>query len=709
MMEITWKTGEKDDCVCQGAPGFQMNGDPDFANRKIRFWEDSLLFDGYSVWFESSEEWKKTEGNFTASFCIAPLEYAETPDGLFSCFDREKKQGFYAASAKDGEVRAGFGTGTAVFEVASLKEHLKKRAFNWVSVVYWQDAGWLDLYVNGMLSNRKQFPRHAKIDWPEKKAWIGRHQDSADADVRMGIFYGWFQKALIQDRRLSEEEIRKLHQEKQGICMEGSELDRNIFEKDVHRPGYHLIAAEKWMNEPHAPFYYDGYYHIFHQANIHAPIFNHLQWAHLVSRDMVHWEDMPLALETEKSGIDPDGCWSGSALVDKEGIPRIFYTAGNHKELPNQGVALASAFDRTDKRLPAWEKHPELVVSQDIGFIGEFRDPFVWEEEGIYYMLVGTGDSENGGGNAAVYRSENLVDWESHGFVTEYDFERNPEVGHVWELPVMLPLRDENNEIVCHVLMMCACQIENEVVETYYFLGHWDREKMRFSPMHERAMLFDLGCGVFTGPSGFVTPDFRSVVFTIAQGKRGWKEEFHAGWAHNGGLPVELSIWDGKLCICPIRELYGLKKECLVDVSDVLQKDAEAALEGCAGNRLWMKLCAHGERPEVTVTCGTTETTVYYDRQTGVFGAEDGNGKQLSKCRGELDKVFCDEEEITLECFVDGSMIEMYLNGRKGMSLRNYGDGKTRSIRLGEKTGRVRKLELWSMETAYGGEKENGR
>lgn len=84
----------KDDCVCQGAPGFQMNGDPDFANRKIRFWEDSLLFDGYSVWFESGEEWKKTEGNFTASFCIAPLEYAETPDGLFSCFDREKSRAF---------------------------------------------------------------------------------------------------------------------------------------------------------------------------------------------------------------------------------------------------------------------------------------------------------------------------------------------------------------------------------------------------------------------------------------------------------------------------------------------------------------------------------------------------------------------------------------------------------------------------------------
>ena len=34
--------------------------------------------------------------------------------------------------------------------------------------------------------------------------------------------------------------------------------------------------------------------------------------------------------------------------------------------------------------------------------------------------------------------------------------------------------------------------VESEVVETYFFLGHWDREKMRFSSdMHERAILFD--------------------------------------------------------------------------------------------------------------------------------------------------------------------------------------------------------------------------
>ena len=55
------------------------------------------------------------------------------------------------------------------------------------------------------------------------------------------------------------------------------------------------------MNEPHAPVYYKGNYHIFYQANVHAPIWNHIQWGHMISTDMVHWKDLPLALETEEA------------------------------------------------------------------------------------------------------------------------------------------------------------------------------------------------------------------------------------------------------------------------------------------------------------------------------------------------------------------------------------------------------------------------
>ena len=44
----------------------------------------------------------------------------------------------------------------------------------------------------------------------------------------------------------------------------------------------------------------------------------------------------------------------------------------------------------------------------------------------------------------------------------------------------------------------------------------------------------------------------------------------------------------------------------------------------------------------------------------------------ISKIRNEEDLVPIGEEDIKIECFIDHSMIELYLNDRKGMTLRSY-------------------------------------
>ena len=72
---------------------------------------------------------------------------------------------------------------------------------------------------------------------------------------------------------------------------------------------------------------------------------------HLASKDMVHWQDLPLALQSEKGFYDELGCWSGSGLVDKDGVPRIYYTAGNSNRFPNQAVALAQPEDTEEDPL----------------------------------------------------------------------------------------------------------------------------------------------------------------------------------------------------------------------------------------------------------------------------------------------------------------------------------------------------------------------
>lgn len=706
MVRIIFNEDIQKQAVCKSTDSaviFKMNGEP-FRNRKFRFCGKALLFDGYSVWFEDMGEGLKPENDFSISFLAAPLGYSSRGDGLFSFFDREKSEGFYLLITKQGKIQVGFGNGKQVYTFDSIGSRVQREAWNIIMVVFWQEAGWCDLYLNGTLSNRKQFPRHMAIKWPQSKAFLGKYTDHTEwgREKETGCFYGLMEEVLIHDCALRKEQVKELHEAyPAGKKTEKILPDRNDYEEDPQRPKYHLIPSGKWMNEPHAPFYYQGYYHIFYQANPHAPIWDHIQWGHMVSRDMVHWEDLPPALTPEDQDLDPDGCWSGSSVVDKQGIPHIFYTAGNNSCFPNQFVAEAQAVTDKEKRLPVWKKKDKPVVLQTKGWLGEFRDPFVWLEDDTYFMLVGTGDENNGGGNAVLYSSEDLKNWRCHDFFLDYEYERNKEMGHVFELPVLLPLKDEEGNTACHIFIVCGCQIEGERVENLAFLGKWDPKNRSFQKFHDRALLLDLGNGVFTGPSGFVTPDSRSVVFSIAQGMRKENEEYYAGWAHNGGIPIELSVKDKELRIRPVSEIYGLRKKRLLHLTDITLKEAREALDAFEGNMFFMKVKA--DASELSIETGDRELKrrIYFDRQQERFGVRNEKGEEIGKYRGDADRVDIGKEPVSMEYFLDHSMIEVYLNDRKSITARNYVRAGKRKISLDGTVNRIYELELWEMNSAY--------
>ena len=66
------------------------------------------------------------------------------------------------------------------------------------------------------------------------------------------------------------------------------------------------------MNDPNGLVFYDGEYHLFYQYNPFGNVHAHLSWGHAVSRDLLHWEHLPVALY-EEDGIQ---IFSGSAVVD---------------------------------------------------------------------------------------------------------------------------------------------------------------------------------------------------------------------------------------------------------------------------------------------------------------------------------------------------------------------------------------------------------
>ena len=675
-----------------------------FQNLQSVCKDGAILFDGYSMHFRGEALTALNGEAFSITLRILPLTFSAHGDGLISCYEESTQQGLEMLLQKGGVLTVRLGTGRETIEFPSRNTHVRPGIWNVITLVYRGYAGWCDLYVNGEFSARKQFRRHTLLSVPDHPWYLGKRVDGNRfrEETPFGRYYGFMDLLEVEDHALTHAEILDLHRR----CFTGSQErdwvalgmpDRRCYREDPHRPKYHLCPPGKWMNEPHAPLFYKDHYHIFYQANPHAPIWDHIAWGHLISRDMIHWEDCPLALTPEGGTVSPDGCWSGSSMIDREGKPRIYFTAGNDAIFPNQSVALATPADENDDKILAWYQHPEALQRQNIGWMGEFRDPFVWLEKDTYFMLVGTGDEDNGGGNAVLYSSPDGLRWDCHGMLLDYDFSQNQELGHVWELPVLLPLRDENGSIVCHILLLCACQIEGEIVETYYFLGHWDAETRHFEKIHDKARLVDLGKGVFTGPSGFVTPDGRSVLFTIAQGRRGFRAEQNAGWAHNGGMPVEL-FWKGDgLGVRPIREAQSLRRSLLVDVKNTSAEAANAMLAQNTGNLQNLEFTAKGDTASVLLCSGEEHLEIRYDRKASRLMVLDAQGKEIGRCRGRVDDVDISGESIRFRCFLDHSLLEIYLNDVKSVSLRNYFTGP-RSFRV---SGNVHSLKLWELSPAY--------
>ena len=335
----------------------------------------------------------------------------------------------------------------------------------------------------------------------------------------------------------------------------------NKLAADPLRPQVHLLPAKNWMNDPNAPIYWRGHYHMFFQYNPNAAVWGDMHWAHAVSPDMIHWRHLPVALAPTPDGPDADGCFTGSAVED-HGAVAILYT-GVKTTPPGQATLRDGVHNfrevqclatSRDPELRTWQKseQPVLQPPNDPRLTG-FRDPFLWRAADFWYMGVASGFRKQGG-CVLLYRSRNLREWEylhplALGKWAERESVNPVDSGEMWECPDFFQLGAK------HVLLHATAGT------VLWEVGELDPKELLFRA--EKRGVLDYGA--YYAQKTQLDATGNRILWGWIPEKRPEAEFSAAGWAGCMALPRILSVGtDGNLEMRVAPEAESLREKAFV-------------------------------------------------------------------------------------------------------------------------------------------------
>lgn len=686
--------------------------DPQWRSEGIR--GGCLLLDGSSTYVTYKRNDITVSGKaLTVQVWIAPRTFEwddpyaadngnDFPTGIVSQCDKSANKGFLLGYERFGRLTFQVGTGSEWLSVWSNGDNLEKYAWNLVTATFDAEAGEMCLYLNDTLVASRSVPAGAEIAGAGSKSLVvGRNLEGERLSAGFqNVASGYIDECKLYSAALSEEEVANDYTSVTVPEIEFSEIWlQNILTGDYTRPQFHGGPYQFWMNEPHAPVYYNGMYHLFYQANMTGAYWRNICWGHYVSTDMVNWKPVKEAITPTENSVVPDGVWSGGAAVDANGVPLLFFTAGNDAFrdydglISNQNIGVAYPADLTDPELTDWVICDELAIIQQPGQgrTGEFRDPHIWKEGDTWCMLICSGSTSSTGGSALLYTTDTLalqddgtvdMDWQYQGPVYEME-NQSALYGTSWELPIILPVTNEAGTITKYFFEISPAPASIADNKVYYWLGDFDLETGKFTPdeaFQGEPHLLDYGANVFTGPSCIVDPVSGEIyMFSIMQDQRGAAEQGASGWAHTVGLARRIWLNDAgtDLMIAPIEALHSLEESVLIDESDLTLEAANAALAAVDEDMLYIRLVADvSAASEFGINLkqgGKWDCTTYRYDVAGetIYGKTEnkGEGAKASSVSGWLPN---EDGTLTMEIYIDRSLVEGFFNNYKALSIRAY-------------------------------------
>jgi fructan beta-fructosidase len=396
---------------------------------------------------------------------------------------------------------------------------------------------------------------------------------------------------------------------------------------EPHRPQCHFTPKTGWMNDPNGMVYFEGEYHLFYQHYPDSTVWGPMHWGHAVSKDMVRWQDLPIALYPDKLGY----IFSGSAVVDvqntsgfgegKEQPLVAIYTyhdmAGEKSgrtDYQTQGVAHSLDKGRTWTK---YEGNPVLKNQE----LKDFRDPKVawFEASKQWIMTLAVAD------HVEFYASKDLKNWAKTGEFGKNDGNH----GGVWECPDLFPLTTEDGTEKWILIVNIGNGAPNGGSGTQYFVGQFDGKTFKNDNKSDEFLWLDYGRDNYAGVTWSNAPDNRRILL-------GWMSNWNYAqvvptkkWRSAMTLPRELTL---KTTEKGVRLVQKVVKE-----ASILRGPSEAILAQNISRNVDLK--AKGKCHELALTFDLSKTTSI---DLGVV---------LSNSKGENIKI--GYEKITNSFFID--------------------------------------------------------
>ena len=672
---------------------------------------NALRFDGYTTQINADLPILDITRNMTVALWVAAQTYpiiemdkvTTEKVALASCIDEGAMKGFGFYMGFDGSITFRCYVGSRGILLNSSKK-LTLGDWNSLIATVSPDTGAATLYLNG-----EQVAQTA-INDNDIKTGEGLRLKMGYGDVehkagpfRLDCFNGAIDEFAVYDELLSPAQIAAMSADNEADLAVSPER----FASDKLRPKFHGMPSANWTNESHGMIFSDGKFHIFFQKNGNGPYMSRLHWGHISSPDLCSWTEEKVALSPGE-WYDMKGCWSGCVFTDNVitgGKPNIIYTGVDYER-----AYICQASPIADD-LKDWTKFDAPIVNgRPDGLGDDFRDPYFFRNGDNAYVIVGS--SRNGIGTTTLHSYDAAAKtWSNRAGDIFFSGVNSAQDGTFWEMPNVTRMADGR-------WLFTVTPLNTAIgVHTIYYVGNIDNDG-KFIPYSYSPKDVEL---ISRDGYGLLSPTIyqhegKTIALGIVPDKLPGEENYRLGWAHLYSMPREWSLdSDNNLVQKPFSGLESLRSSTVYSRSDF---DLNGIMDLTPVSGRQLELLGRFQVGSTPVgfnffKSGNSYASVKYTPSTNSLTVDLSRLSRISNDERVYNGVYSctlptplpQGSELKLNVFVDGSILEIFVNDRWATSIRvfptvNDADGVEA---FSEGVVRVNELKAWTLEANSSG------